>query len=320
MAFPPQLALERLLEAETSGRLAHAYLLSGPRGSGKAGLIENVAARILDAAPGSAAKHPDFHVESPESKSRRILVEQIRRLEQALRAKPTVGKRKVAVIHEADRLQPQAANAFLKTLEEPPAGSHVFLTTTAPDALLETVVSRCILVQLQPGPGGEVSPPCARLIEVLEAILEKPGTPTRDAFALARGFLDVLGAERERIRSEADEALKAEQAHYRQTTDGAWLEEREEQLKALSEAGAIRMRNDLVQALAGWFTDVSRLQHGATPAHERQALRTHASAADPRLVLRRIEAIEETSSMLGRGVQEALAVEAGFLKLFSARS
>jgi DNA polymerase-3 subunit delta' len=320
MAFQPQRALERLLEAHSAGRLAHAYLLSGPRGSGKSDVIERVAASILDTDAAAVTKHPDFHSEGPESKSRRILTDQIRRLEHVLRAKPAVGTRKVAVIRDADRLQPNAANAFLKTLEEPPAGTHLFLTTSVPDALLETVVSRCIVVQLQPGTAQEVPPACLQLVGILENILAKPGTPTRDGFALARGFLDVLGAERERIREESEEALKADQAHYKQTTDGAWLEEREEQLKALSEATAIRMRNDLVQSLAGWFADVSRVQHGSAPAFDRPAVRSQAGASEPRLTLRRIHAIEETASLLDRGVQEALAVEAGFLKLFSVRS
>jgi DNA polymerase-3 subunit delta' len=320
MAFPPRHALERLLEAETSGRLAHAYLLSGPRGSGKTDLIAQIAGRILDAAPQDVTRHPDFHSAAPESRSRRILTEQIRRLEQALRAKPVVGARKVAVIHEADRLQPQAANAFLKTLEEPPAGSHVFLTTSVPDALLETVVSRCIIVQLQPGSRAEIAPAAAQIVAALEEILARPGSPTRDAFALARAFLDVLGAERERIRDEAEAALKADQAHYRQTTDGTWLEEREEQLKAVSEATALRTRSDLVQALAGWFADVARVQHGSVPSHERPAVRECAGSTDSRLTIRRIAALEETATLLERGVQEALAVEAGFLKLFSVRS
>ncbi|MGH8048237.1 MAG: ATP-binding protein [Chthoniobacterales bacterium] len=320
MAFQPRHAIERLLEARSAGRLAHAYLLCGPRGSGKTGVIEQIAASILATEPSAVAKHPDFHTAGPESKSRRILTEQIRRLEQVLRAKPAVGTRKVAVIRDADRLQPNAANAFLKTLEEPPAGTHLFLTTSVPDALLETVVSRCIVVQLQPGIAQEVPPACLQLIATLENILAKPGTPTRDAFALARGFLDVLGAERERIREESEEALKADQVHYRQTTDGAWLEEREEQLKALSEATAIRMRNDLVQSLAGWFADVSRVQHGSAPAFDRPAIRSQAGSSEPRLTLRRIQAIEETAGLLDRGVQEALAIEAGFLRLFTIRS
>jgi len=315
MAFPPQRALERLIEAQSAGRLAHAYLLCGPRGSGKRGVVEQISARILDTE--SASAHPDFHTAEPESKSRRILIAQIRRLEQALRARPTVGSRKVAVIHDADRLQPQAANAFLKTLEEPPAGSHVFLISSAPDALLETIVSRCIVVNLQPGPPEPPVGAAAELLDALEKILADPTSPTRSAFALSRAFLDVLGRERERIRDEAEEAFKTEQAHYKQTTDGAWLEEREEQLKASSEAAAVRARGELIQALAGWFADVARVQHGSEPAFERPAVRAQAAAIAPRQALRRVEAVEETSSLLARGVQEALAVEAGFLKLFT---
>jgi DNA polymerase-3 subunit delta' len=262
-------------------------------------------------------KHPDFHSAEPESKSRRILIEQIRRLEHALRTKPSVGSRKVAVIREADRLQPQAANAFLKTLEEPPAGSHVFLTSSTPDALLETIISRCIVVHLQPGPPQPASDSSQELLGALEKLLAEPGSPTRAGFALARNFLDVLSRERERIRDEADEAFKSEQSHYRQTTDGSWLEEREEQLKALSEATAIRTRNELIQTLAGWFADVLRVQHGSPAAFDRPAIQREAAATGPRLTLRRIQAIEETATTLDRGVQEALAIESGFLKLFT---
>lgn len=314
MAFPPQQAYERLVEAQTSGRLAHAYLLCGPRGSGKTALIDRIAARILETE--DARRHPDFHHAEPSSKSRRILIEQIRELEHALRAKPAVGSRKVAVIREADRLQPQAANAFLKTLEEPPAGSHVFLTSSSPDALLETIVSRCLVIQLQsaaPAPLGESA---EELLGTLERLLAAPGSPTRAGFALARAFLDVLGRERERIRDEAAETLKAEQEHYKNRTDGAWLDDREEQLKAATEATVVRTRAELLQSLSGWFGDLLRLQHGGDATHIRLALRDHLQT-DPRLTLRRVETLEEIAADLNRNVQEALAVEAGFLKLFT---
>jgi DNA polymerase III subunit delta' len=317
MAFPPQHALERLLSAQADGRLGHAYLICGPRGSGKQDVIERLAARILATEPAAVLQHPDFHSAEPESKSRRILIEQIRRLEHALRTKASVGTHKVAVIHDADRLQPQAANAFLKTLEEPPAGSHVFLTSSAPDALLDTVVSRCIVVHLQPGAAQPLSTAATDLLAALEKLVAQPGSPTRAGFALARSFLEVLTVERERIRDEMEEAFKAEQSHYKQTTDGAWLEEREEQLKALSEAAAIRVRHELIQTLASWFAGVLRLQHGSEPLLDRAAIRSEAAASSPRLALRRLQAIEETAATLNRGVQEALAVESGFLKLFT---
>ncbi|HEY8901196.1 MAG TPA: AAA family ATPase [Chthoniobacterales bacterium] len=315
MAFPPQHALERLLEAQSSGRLAHAYLLCGPRGSGKRAVIEQIAARILET--DDALRHPDFHQAEPESKSRRILIEQIRHLEQALRTKPSAGLRKVAIIHEADRLQPQAANAFLKTLEEPPAGSHLFLTSSSPDALLETILSRCIVVQIQAGAPQPPTEAGEELLAALERLVERPASPTRAAFSLARTFLDVLGRERERIREESAAALKAEQTHYKQATDGAWLEEREEQLKALAEAAAIRTRAELMQTLAGWFADLLRVQHGGAAAFDRPILRAQAASTDPKSTLRRLQALDDTISALDRNVQEALAIEAGFLNLFT---
>ncbi len=314
MAFPPQQALARLLDAQASGRLAHAYLLCGPRGSGKAALIDQLAARILET--DNARCHPDFHDAGPSSKSRRIVIEQIRELEHALRAKPAVGSRKVAVIREADRLQPQAANAFLKTLEEPPAGTHVFLTSSSPDALLETIISRCIVVHLQAGLTASPDAAALTLLDTLEDLLASSASPTRATFLLARAFLDVLAAERERIRGEFAETLKAEQEHYKQRTDGTWLAEREEQMKALAEATVVRTRAELLQVLIGWFADLLRLQHGGTPTLGRAALPAHA-ASDPRLTLHRIRALEETATDLDRNVQEALAIEAGFLKLFS---
>lgn len=314
MAFAPDQAVERLFAAQEAGRLGHAYLLCGPRGSGKGEVIAKLAARLLET--DDAAHHPDFHQAEPESKSRRILIEQIRRLEQALRAKPVAGSRKVAVIREADRLQPQAANAFLKTLEEPPAGSHVFLTSSSPDALLETILSRCIVVRLRAGAAPPPGEAAAELLETLERLVVTPGSPTRAAFTLSRAFLDVLGRERERIRDEAAESLKADQTHYKQSTDGRWLEAREEQLKALSEAATLRVRADLIQTLSGWFADLLRVQHGGAVSFDRPAIHAQAAKTDPKSTLRRIAALEETASALDRNIQEALAVEAGFLKLF----
>lgn len=318
MAFPPNLALKHLFDAHDADRLAHAYLLCGPRGSGKNEVLSGIASRILGTDPGALMSHPDLHVTEPESKSRRILIEQIRRLEHALRSKPSAGSRKIAVIREADRLQPQAANAFLKTLEEPPPGSHVLLTSSSPDALLSTILSRCLVVSLQPGPPAPPDETETELLDALESALKNSVSPTTAAFSLARAFLDVLGRERERVRDEGMEILKAEQSHYKQATDGSWLEEREEQIKAMSESAALRRRSELIQVLANWFADVLRVQNGSEAVFPRPAIREFATANSRIRVLRQVEALEFTITDLDRGVQEALAVEVGFLKLFTA--
>src|SRR5882672_10055589 len=105
-------------------------------------------------------------VAEPESKSRRILIEQIRELEHGLQMRGAEGRRKVAIISEADRLQPQAANAFLKTLEEPPENSLLLLLSALPEALPDTILSRCITIPLQSN-DVEPRPEQNELIELL---------------------------------------------------------------------------------------------------------------------------------------------------------
>ncbi len=320
MPFLPADTFERLQTAYHAGRLAHAYLLCGSRGSGKNRVVEQMTALLLGTDPSQALTHPDVHIAEPESRSRRILIEQIRRLEHALREKPSAGPRKVAIIRDADRLQPQAANAFLKTLEEPPAGTHVFLTSSAPGALLDTIVSRCIVVHLRSDSPPEPSAPELALLDALEAVTLAPGSAPGSGFRLARRFLEILASERESIRDEFEAAFKQEQAHYQKTTDGAWLAEREDQLKAMVESAALRRRSSLIQALAGWHADVLRIQHGSRPVFDRPALTRAAGTLTTQQLLRRVRAIEETASDLDRGVQEPLAVEAGFLKVFESIS
>ncbi len=318
MAFSHTDALARLTEAHAAGRLAHAYLLVGPRGSGKNELLQQLAGRIFDVAPSAAYEHPDFHLAEPESKSRRILIEPIRRLERAIRSGATAGGAKIALIREADRLQPQAANAFLKTLEEPPSGSHVFLTSSTPGALLDTIISRCIVVTLSAGAPTEPSPAELELLDALEIITRNPSSPVGDGFGLARTFLDILNAERETIRSEFLSAYKDDQKHYKNTTDGAWLDEREDQIKALTEAAVLRRRADLLQTVTNWFTDALRIQHQAPPVNDRPAQHEAAAALTTRALLRRIRALESMTSDLNSSVYEQVAVESGFLRVFSA--
>jgi len=88
--------------------------------------------------------HADIHWARPESKSRIITVEQMRELMREIQLKPTEAGYKIAVIAAADRLNVQAANAFLKTLEEPPAKSVLILLTIEPQRILETILSRCL--------------------------------------------------------------------------------------------------------------------------------------------------------------------------------
>lgn len=139
------LVLERIRK---QGRLAHAILLHGDNLKDLEQTALAVAARMLGGSI-EPAKHPDFFTLRPANKMRRIPVDGIRELIRKINQSPNQDGRKVAAIYEADRLQPQAANAFLKTLEEPPTDTTLFLLTTRPYDLMATIRSRCMSVRVE---------------------------------------------------------------------------------------------------------------------------------------------------------------------------
>src|SRR5256885_11456136 len=169
MAFTRQAAIGLLRRAHNQKRLGHAYLISGPAGSGKREVAAQLASSVngTDAGDVFSSKAREIFVAEPESKSRRILIEQIRELEHGLQMCGAEGRRKVAIIADADRLQQQAGNAFLKTLEEPPANSLLLLLSALPEALPDTIVSRCISIPLKANGGEIVIPQRAELVELL---------------------------------------------------------------------------------------------------------------------------------------------------------
>ncbi|MHB8252385.1 MAG: DNA polymerase III subunit delta' [Acidiferrobacter sp.] len=150
--FPwQQQAWERLPDNRT---LAHALLVCGPRGIGKKVFAHHLAARLVcehEKACGScracrfaeSGNHPDVLVVSPEEGKTEITVDNARSINQFLALTPHMAPRRVAIIDAADRLNRSAANAILKTLEEPPAESFLLLVSDAPARLLPTIHSRC---------------------------------------------------------------------------------------------------------------------------------------------------------------------------------
>src|ERR1700726_5044362 len=160
MAFSSEDAIKHLRRAHEQNRLGHAYLISGAIGSGKRRVAASIAEVVNGTAPKDvfSAQAREIFLAEPESKSRRIVIEQIRELEHGLQMRAADGRRKVAIISEADRLQPQAANAFLKTLEEPPANSLLLLLSALPELLPDTIVSRCISIPLSAN-GEEIEMP-----------------------------------------------------------------------------------------------------------------------------------------------------------------
>jgi len=301
--------------------LAHAYLISGPVGSGK----REVAAELTNAVNGTDArdvfsnKAREIFVAEPESKSRRILIEQIRELEHGLQMRASEGRRKVAIIAEADRLQPQAANAFLKTLEEPPANSLLLLLSALPETLPDTIVSRCISIPLSANGGETKMPERDALVELLRTAAREKDWGIQQAYRLTSGMQQSLAAIREQIKTANDEALKAEESRYRNSTDGAWLDDREDYYKALTESLYIQRRAMLIEVLVEFWSDVLRASTNVDRRDLPMAKKETAALAERFAVpdvLRRIQRLEELRDNLGRNIQEALAFEVAFLEVF----
>ena len=102
--------------------------------------------------PSEKNEHPDLFHLRPTGKARIIPVDKTRELISVLNRTSNQGGAKVALIHEADRMRKEAANAFLKTLEEPPPQTYLILLTTRPYSLLPTIRSRCLLQECLPFP------------------------------------------------------------------------------------------------------------------------------------------------------------------------
>lgn len=128
----------------SSNRLHHAILLHGQNFEAVESLCLHLASKLLNTHEDKITIHPDFFPLHPVNKMRMIGADDTRELIRKILQTSYQGKNKVAAIYEADRMHSNAANAFLKTLEEPPANTTIFLLTTRPYALLDTIRSRCM--------------------------------------------------------------------------------------------------------------------------------------------------------------------------------
>ncbi len=186
------------LDSFASGRLHHAWLLSGPKGIGKAsfakraglfllaepsqdnaaddydglfGDVSQLPARSFESAVGSQAQHlveagthPEYHLlerrnrnkDKPDEVARNIPIDDVRALIQSLTGTPTIARYRVCIVDAIDDLERSAANALLKTLEEPPQDTVFFLVSHMPGRLLPTIRSRCRNLRFNAFPDAEM--------------------------------------------------------------------------------------------------------------------------------------------------------------------
>jgi DNA polymerase III subunit delta' len=348
------------LSAALAGEPSHAYLFRGPRGSGKRAAARAFAAEVIAAAapdPEDARRralldpspHPDLVWLAPAGTQH--MVEEVReRVIRAAAYRPFEGGRRVFVVEAAEAMRDESQNALLKTLEEPPGFVHLILLSSDQEGLLETVASRCQVVDFAPLPA-----------EVLEAELaaEAAGSAPEEIAAAARlaaGDLErarlLLSGPGRELRAEVERCLAAAAAGKcggapwkglldRAKTAGeeaeaATREAREEESKAgvkrsakdigdgAKRAGRRRRTEILELALeltAAWLRDLAAVASGAAEvAFNRdrlERLREQAEGLEPAAARRGAELVQETRRGLDLNVSEELALEALFFRLES---
>jgi DNA polymerase III subunit delta' len=331
MPFPADHALQLLSRAHEQGRLGHAYLITGPKEAAHEvfanrvlGLVTTQSRRSLDDWSGHGAI-----ILRPQSKSRRIIIGEdgddpgtIRFLEKNLRQAVTAGAWKLGVIVDAERMNVQAQNAFLKTLEEPPPRTLLLLLTTQPDQLLPTIQSRVIEISLMAPPGARsFNKHEQQLLFMLEKLSSRSTGTLAGALALKAAFEEILENLHEDLKSKHEAAFEREQEHYKQTTDGVWLKQREEQVEAVIEADYLQERTSLMDLMLAWIGDVARQQAGSPHLDLPQHQAATASLAEkwtPQDVTRRVQSLRKLESHLHTNVNESLALEVSFIQAFGA--
>jgi len=154
--------VENMKNSFQKGRIVHAYLLRGPKGSGKRTFAAEIARALNCKSTGDkpcdacssclktlSGNHPDIKRIGIRPDKTRIIIEQIRELQSDIQIKPYEGNYKVYIIENANEMTVDAQNCLLKTLEEPPPYGVIFLLADSAEGLLPTIESRCQIIRLK---------------------------------------------------------------------------------------------------------------------------------------------------------------------------
>jgi DNA polymerase-3 subunit delta' len=313
---------QAFVHAVERGRLAHAYLFTGPPGIGKRLFASELAKALLcenSAAPLTACghcpactlvdagNHPDFFGVSRPADSNEMPIAVLRELCRGFSLKSARGRGKIALLDDADDLNDEAANCFLKTLEEPPPRSVFFLVGTNPERQLPTIVSRCQVVRFAPLPDGLVGD-----------ILRQEGVTDRELLPrlvrLGRGSpgqaLALADPALWKFRKLLVEGLLQKRPDS-VTLAKQWMQFLED---AGKESAAHRRRaSKVLRLLIEFFDDALAVRLGGEPRLGDPAelgwLRKLAERVEAEKLLELLERCLEADSQIGRYVQLVLVVE-----------
>ncbi len=319
MAFTYEQAHNLLRNARANGRQPHALLFTGAADSGTHRLALALAAELNGARADSLEnlQHPSCRVLRPGSKIRTISIDAVRSVEPFLALRAAEGETKLVIIDEADRLLDEAANAFLKTLEEPPPQTLIILITALPQKLLPTILSRCVRLDLRDSRRGvRLSNAQQAFLPAVRAALPRLGNDVA-ALALRADFQALLAKRREEITDRITTALKAEAKAVAEGTDiRNWEAMQKDVTNARIESEYLGERAQMLELLSLCLGQAVLLASHAPDveplAPELPAVATAHSVPD---LLRRMRAVDALRTDLNFNVNEALALDSRLLDI-----
>lgn len=351
---------EFLRASIASGRVSHAYLFTGPAGSNKTAAAYAFAQAILckdhgrrtcdDCRRIERRKHPDVHFYTPEG-AQGYLIEQIREIVSGVSLAPIRAKGKVYILDRVDLLGVSAANAFLKTLEEPVEGVTFILLGRTREAVLPTIVSRCQVVPFRHIPAREaagilsqktgVTPEQARIAieacngsitramtfaksaeraefraRIMEVLSNLPLSDERDVLEYAAELIERAKAPLDNVRTQQSEEL-AESADFLTKTALKQIELRHKRALSMATRESLNQTTSIIRS---WLRDVLMIASG-TPdlivnIDQREVLQRVAQKVTPASIMSALREAYKTDETLSYNVSPETCLD---VLLFSIR-
>ena len=316
-------ALDLLLNGLAMERVSHATLIVGPPNIGKT-TIACVFAQALNCTGGQpvpcgeclsclkvvSGNHPDVRI--MDAPDQTLKISEVRDLQRELALSPHEGHWRVVVLSGFERATTEAANALLKTLEEPPAQVVLVLTATEADVLLPTIVSRCQVLSLRP----------LSTASVKEALMSQWGSQPEQAELLAHLSGGRLGWA---VRALEDEGLLVRRDEHLDNLVSLMSKGRVERLAYAAELSRdLGLVREVLGLWLGWWRDVMLLASGSQVAiinvDQEPVLREQAGQVTIQQAQRMVARLRSIAMNIDRNVNPRLAIEVLLLSLPSALS